>query len=409
MSRPSKASLNNDQRRAAARRFLRTFITYVSIVALIVASINLIGFRYMVRDDNQAIVQLLAGWGRMYKPILHDKLEPDVLVLGASWARDAFDPIETGRLLGQKVFNHGVSGGTVYEVRRFAESALVNPNLKSAIVNLDTIYRDRDARTKYGFDENILNVDPDNNPNRWVGLKRAYSVALTGWAIAANIELVLAILARDNGDARADYLESYQRADLTKRHAKMERARQRIFPPSGYAPQQAVAKSLSPFQEIALQEFEMMIDGFCENGVDTYAYFSAFHMWTNSCDAQARFELSTLEFLRHKQTSCAAKLSYFNFNYPNVVTLEGMLSPVTHSTYYRPDGHPRPTLGLLMAASMFDVEFPADSPDALQSDFGVDLLSHPDAEGWLLERAARCGGDWGEGGYAAFKPPLATP
>lgn len=153
----------------------------------------------------------------------------------------------------------------------------------------------------------------------------------------------------------------------------------------------------------------MMIDGFCEHGIDTYAYFSAFHMWSNSCDVQARIQLSTLEFLRNKQTSCAAKLSYFNFNYPNVVTLEGMLSPVTHSTYYRPDGHPRPTLGLLMAASMFDVEFPAGSPAALQSDFGVDLLSHPDAEGWLLERAARCAGDWGEGGYAAFKTPPATP
>ena len=39
-------------------------------------------------------------------------------------------------------------------------------------------------------------------------------------------------------------------------------------------------------------------------------------------------------------------------------------------------------------------------------DFGVDLLSHEDAEGWLLERAARCQGDWGTDGPGAFKAAL---
>ena len=39
--------------------------------------------------------------------------------------------------------------------------------------------------------------------------------------------------------------------------------------------------------------------------------------------------------------------------------------------------------------------FQPDAPPLLAEDFGVDLLSHEDAEGWLLERAARCQGDWG--------------
>ncbi len=59
-----------------------------------------------------------------------------------------------------------------------------------------------------------------------------------------------------------------------------------------------------------------------------------------------------------------------------------------------------------MAASMFGKPFPADTSPLLIEDFGVDLLSHEDPEGWLLERAARCQGDWGEDGYGAFKEAL---
>jgi len=103
---------------------------------------------------------------------------------------------------------------------------------------------------------------------------------------------------------------------------------------------------------------------------------------------------------------CDASISYFDFAYPNAVTLEGVLTPVTSSEYYRPDGHPRPTMGVLMAARMFDGEFPPATPAVLVQDFGVDLLAYEDAEGWLLERAARCEGDWGETGYTNFKEAL---
>ena len=110
--------------------------------------------------------------------------------------------------------------------------------------------------------------------------------------------------------------------------------------------------------------------------------------------------------LKFLSISIDARISYFDFSYPNAVTLEGVLTPVTSSEYYRPDGHPRPTMGVLMAARMFDREFPPATPAVLEQDFGVDLLAHEDAEGWLLERAARCEGDWGETGYTDFKEAL---
>ncbi len=73
---------------AAARRFLRIFALVVGVAAAAVAAVNLLAFRAMLRPDNQSIVQMLSGWGRVYKPMLYDHFDPDLAVFGASWARD---------------------------------------------------------------------------------------------------------------------------------------------------------------------------------------------------------------------------------------------------------------------------------------------------------------------------------
>ena len=388
--------------RRAAVRFLRIFAVMLLLTASVVAAVNLIAWRYMQRPDNQSIVQLLAGWGRMYKPILYDETGPQVAVFGASWARDAFDPVESGRVIGKTLFNHGVSGGTPYETRRFADAALDNPALEAAIVNLDTFYRSEvGARTRYGFDESILDVDPQRRPNRWVGLKRTYSLALTGWAAGANLKLISTIMARDRGVPRREYLEAYQRADHRRRQGRMAGVRARMF-----APTPAPPGTDAPVTFETPPELDWMIDGFCARGVDVYAYFTPAHMQRHSCDAEAGEEFAVLEFLRRKQASCGAKIAFFDFAYPNAMTLEGVFTDVSQSLYYRPDGHPRPTAGVLMAARMFGRALPASTPVLLEQDFGVDLLEHADAEGWIRERAARCRGDWGEEGYTAFVEAL---
>jgi len=404
MDEHSNPSLHDNHSLALARRFLRIFTWCVSVTALVVASVNLVAYNYMLRENNQTIVQLLAGWGRMYKPILYDEAEPNVAVYGASWARDAFDPDATGRIIGLKVFNHAVSGGTPYETRRFADSSLDNPDLQAAIINLNTFYRsEAGARVRYGFDESILDVDPEHKPNRWVALKRIYSLALTGWAAGANLKLISTIMARDDGAPPSDYLKAYQQADHTRRSSKMEIARQRIFPQPGHVTESSQPEAPPRHDFTALEELDAMIDGFCAHGVNVYAYYTPSHVRQQSCDLQATEKLATLGFLQRKQTTCDARISYFDFSYPNAVTLEGVLTPVTSSEYYRPDGHPRPTMGALMAASMFNREYPPATPAVVVEDFGVDLLTHEDPEGWLLERAARCEGDWGENGYADFK------
>jgi hypothetical protein len=189
----------------------------------------------------------------------------------------------------------------------------------------------------------------------------------------------------------------------------MKPLRERIFPNPGDAPKPAA--SIAPPREVVVQEEELdiLIEDFCANGVDIYAYFTPTHMYKRSCDVTASEELAALDYLRRKQRSCASRIQYFLFAYPNMVTLEGVLSPVEASYFYRPDGHPRPTAGLMMAASMFNRPFPPGTPAMLAEDFGVDLISHADAEGWVLERAARCEGDWGEQGYDAMQQALLNP
>ena len=406
-SAPTEDPTPDGRTAASGARFLRVFGIVVAVVALAVGTVNVLAFRYMLREDNQSIVQLLPGWGRTYKPVLYDTFKPEIAVFGASWARDAFDPLDVGKLLGRKVFNHAVSGGTAYETRRFADSALANPNLRAAIINLDTIYGREEQRTKYGFDEAVLNLNPDLTPNRWVSVSRAYSLVFTGWAIGANLDLVAAVRARERGAPLSEYLPAYEQADRAAQREPLAAVRERILPERAAGrtrdrdtAKPSAAKPPSPFELAALAELELMIDRFCERGVDVYLYFTPKHMIEeDSCDPDAHLALYTLELARRKQAMCPAKIAYYDFAYPNAVTLEGVTAPVERSVYYRPDGHPRPTVGLLMAAQMLGVN---GAPDEVQRDFGVDLLRHPSPEAWLRERAARCEGVWSDEAAAAL-------
>lgn len=44
---------------------------------------------------------------------------------------------------------------------------------------------------------------------------------------------------------------------------------------------------------------------------------------------------------------------------------------------------------------MFGTPYPPDTTPVLMQDFGVYLITHADAEGWLLQHAARCQGATG--------------
>ncbi len=107
-------------------------------------------------------------------------------------------------------------------------------------------------------------------------------------------------------------------------------------------------------------------------------------------------------FLKRQRAACASAITYHRFGYPNALTMEGLSEGAGASLFFRPDGHPRPSLGQLVVTRILALE---DEPSAppVASDFGADLLAMSTSEGraWTQEREARCHGNWTPGTYRA--------
>ncbi|MDH4260315.1 MAG: hypothetical protein OEW16_08435 [Gammaproteobacteria bacterium] len=362
-------------------RFLRLFVLVVASVALLVAIVNRIAYRQMLKPGNQTIVQLIDGWARVYKPILVDYFHPQVVVFGASWARDAFDPVTVGTMTGLRWFNHAVSGATPYETRRFIESTLDDPDLEVVVLNLDTILRSTiDVRMKYGFDEALLDNDPDGSPTRWLGARREYAITVSGAAIGNNLEVLKALRARDAGMDVSEYLESYDRFDFAGHEAELGRIRA-LLPELATM---ATAGAGPPLSQLPAppyaEELDRILEVLCPRDIKIYAYFTPAMALNGHLGRGLAASLYGLDILRRYQPGCRAQLHFYNFNYANVVTLDGIAASGRYSELYRSDGHPRPTVGLLMAARMFGLPFPDGTPPGIAADFGADLLTIDDAE-----------------------------
>ena len=373
---------------AAGRRFLHAFALVVMLVTTVVVGFNLLAFRQVLRPENQAIVQLIGGWSRVYKPILFDRFRPQVAVFGASWARDAFDPLTVSELTGLNWFNHAVSASTPYESRRFIDSSLDDPQLEAVVLNLDTfLVPDVAVRAKSGFDETLLDTDPAGQPTRGLAARRFFATTVSGAAIGNNIEVLNAIRARDAGADPSEYLESYERLDFDAHVASLDKLRS-LVPGLARAPSTGLEPPLSALPVPPGQpELERVLDSLCRLDIDIYGYYTPTIVAVGEPGRGLSTTLHGLEVLRRYQPRCRARLHLFNFNYPNGVTLDGLERTGRYSEYFRPDGHPRPTIGLLMAARMFGRPYPGGTPAGISADFGVDLLTVPDAEQRLRDQA----------------------
>jgi hypothetical protein len=390
------ASTREAPRQAIVARYLKAFAAVVAVVGVVVVSINLASFRMMTRPQNAAIVQLAEGWGRLYKPILYDAADAEVAIFGASFTRDAFDPETVERIVGMSAFNFAVSGGAPYENRRFAQSAAGNPNLKAVVFNLDSfVPSPGNPKVSYGFDESILNRRADGEPNRFVGLRRAAALALSGAAVGANVQMFWTLRRIAGGAAREDVLTSYERRDNTGLADEIAAARAVLFPdvPPAGPPEALVLPRAAATS--GLPELDASIDVYCDRDIDIFVYLTPHSL--GLCRQPPALRAAALAYLRTRQRTCTARLHLYDFQYPNAVTTEGVASPVRLSLYYRPDGHPRPTVGDLMAAAMFERPFPAGTPAALTDDFGADLMAVADPVAWWQRRLPRCHGLWPDG------------
>jgi len=258
------------------------------------------------------------------------------------------------------------------------------------VLNLDTVLRPTPAvKIKYGFDEALLDTDPSGRPTRLLAARRTFATTLSGAAIGNNLEMLHALRARDSGADVSVYIESYDHFDFAGHERDIAKLKKQLPQLAGPLPPEAAPPlSQLPVPPYA-QELEKMLDGLCRLDIDIHAYFTPDLAAKASRGRGLAETLHALELLRRRQHGCRARLHYYNFNYPNAVTLDGLAEAERYSRYFRSDGHPRPAVGVLMAARMFRRPFPDGTPAEISADFGVDLLAVDDAETRLRDQARR--------------------
>jgi hypothetical protein len=400
---------------ARALRHLRLMIATTLFIWLVVIGANMLTFRELLQPQHQAAVEMISGWGRTYKPILFDRFRPRVASFGASWVRDAFDPEVISAMLGKLFYNFGISGCQPYEVRRFLQSALSIHSLETVIINLDSMIDDpTHPRTQFGFNEALLNVDADGHANPFMDAQRMFAVTLSGASIGYNIEVNQALWKLKNGASKEDVIPSFDRYDYSAA-AVRERAllaRAQVIDASAPAASGELSKSPGAAVDGGLgEEFDRAMTAVCAEKIQVFLYTTPGQVLLKAANPPAlRTRIAWYERLQGWNDRCGGRIHYFDFNYPNALTMEGVMNVPPRAEYYRRDGHPRPTVGEAMIAAMFPGSS-AEGSGRLSSDFGTDLLalSKPAALDWIARTQDRWQGQWAAAEKAAVIADLAAP
>ena len=379
-------------RKTARRHFRRVMVMLGLMIALIVGMNNLT-FYLVTQPQNIGTAQMIYGWGRLYKPMIYDSADAEMVSFGFSWVRDIFDPVPAQELTGKKFFNFGISGATSFESLRLVQNALYAHKPKQVFLDLESFYDAPIAsRLEHQFDERILYVNRDGSVNTRAGLNRRVKINSSGAALGFNFAFLETLWKNRQGLPMDEILPSYQRRDWRDFASTAQDYRNWMTQPSRPNPNDAgKGTNVKP----KLDDLKAAVGLLCDAGVDIHLYEAPY-----ICGGDGTVTRAGLTLMREMAQTCKSSISYHSFRYPNAVTLEGAVITPGPSTFYRPDGHPRPPLGQLMLTRILSLE---DKPGAppLPADFGADLMKMDtiEAEDWIASRAARCYGHWEDGAY----------
>ncbi len=382
---------------ATSKRHFRRILTLLLAVIVVIVVGNNLTF-YLIRSPkNIGMAQMIYGWARLYKPMIYDDVKPASISFGFSWVRDIFDPVKAGALTGEEFFNFGISGATSYESFRLVQNALAVYAPKRVFLNMES-FRDtpRASLVEHQFDERILYVKRDGSPNPTAKLNRFIKINTSGAALAFNYRFLKTLWAANNGVPLEDLLPSYQRRDWRKMPdtaADMKR-----WVTEGGNPQEERGGPNGRYLK-TFGDLEASIDLLNAANVQINVYESPYICGAGGGDTKV-----VLKMLREKAQFSKSPITYNVFRYPNAVSMEGVFATPGLSTFYRPNGHPRPPLGQLMLTRILKLEGTPGAPP-LPRDFGGDLMamSPSEANAWIDERANRCRGQWAAGTFAQTK------
>lgn len=92
--------------------------------------------------------------------------KPDILIMGSSTAETGLDPLHPA-WASHKVYNLGLSGANVYEVKRYLEHAESIHSIKKVVIVVNFFMFNAYSKNRDDFDESILAVDSKGNKNQF--------------------------------------------------------------------------------------------------------------------------------------------------------------------------------------------------------------------------------------------------
>ena len=386
----SQSTIKESLTRKAARRQLRRVMWVMGAVFALILVANNIVFQMIRSPQHIGTAQMIYGWARLYKPMIFDDVRPDLVSFGYSWVRDLFDPPRMEALTGKTFFNFGMSGATSFESLRLIQNMLAVHTPKAALLDLRSFYdTPRDHLVESQFDERILHVNRDGSPNPQAGLYRLLKINTSGAALAFNYRFLVTHYAIASGEHREEVLPSYERRDWARARNRIEETRTLISQPRAFGEESDPRIR----GKLSLHDLDASMGHLCEAGVDIKLFESPI-----MCGYDMSQTLAALQLVRARAPTCKSKISFHVFRYPNAVTLEGLAKEPGLSMFYRPDSHPRPPLGEMIATRMLGLEGQPGAP-LLPKDFGANVaaMDNASATDWILTRGKRCYGQWEPG------------
>ena len=180
--------------------FLGTVLTAVALLA----GFNWAAGAYILHHPHGPSVQTLSGFERALKPVWLARIRPEIVFVGSSRVRDAFDPVLLDPALGARTFNYGASSMTPYEARRFTQDALAQPSVRQVVVALDAFTGNGGpGEALPSFDETRLSVTPEGTPTPRRGLWLFTTGYLSGGAVGMNALSAWSLFQLNGQDAAA--------------------------------------------------------------------------------------------------------------------------------------------------------------------------------------------------------------
>lgn len=307
---------------------------------------------------------------RTSKAMAVARLKPRSVILGTSRAELAISPAHPG-WLAHPVYNMAISGGSLYEMRRFLQHAQAIQPLRQVVLTAELGSFLRAPVAESGFDEAALVVDAEGRPTPWGW--RHHVQALFSWrALFSSVDLLV------HPQRRPDYQTDGLRLETAKKQALRRTGGQyRAFTQreGKFVKNRYAAQELHP---AALGEFGRLLDFALKHGIslrialdpvharrlelydrlNRWEAFEAWKRWLTTAVAERR--------------AAGADVAVWDFSGYNRVTTEPLPAPGDIRTLMKLHwelSHYRKTAGDQVLDILFGLE-----PPAVHDSFGVQLL-----------------------------------